>query len=110
MALDVWCGVFGRTFDVRGHGDYLEPCERYRIFAKLLPKRGAVAYLNDLHKGRNTGTVWFWFLDIFSVACVVFSLTGLWLLQIHAGKRASTWPLTVLGFVVPAVIALVFIH
>ncbi len=72
--------------------------------------RGAVAYLNDLHKGRNTGTAWFWFLDIFSVACVVFSLTGLWLLQIHAGKRASTWPLTVLGFVVPAVIALVFIH
>ena len=30
--------------------------------------RGWIAYLNDLHKGRNTGAVWSWFIDIFAGA------------------------------------------
>lgn len=72
--------------------------------------RGAVAYLNDLHKGRNTGVAWSWFIDIFSVASILFCLTGLWLLQIHAGKRRSTWPLTALGLLLPLVLAVFFIH
>src|SRR5687768_13729034 len=33
--------------------------------------RGWISYLNDLHKGRNTGLAWSWFLDIFAVACLV---------------------------------------
>jgi hypothetical protein len=72
--------------------------------------RGWVAYLNDLHKGRHTGTAWSWFLDIFAVACLVFSLTGLVLLQLHAGQRAATWPMVGLGVVIPVVLALIFIH
>lgn len=72
--------------------------------------RGAIAYLNDLHKGRNTGLVWAWFLDIFSIATVFFCLTGLWLLQIHSGKRAITWPLTIAGLAIPALLAILFIH
>jgi len=72
--------------------------------------RGVVSWLNDLHKGRNTGLVWFWFIDVFSVAAILFCLTGLWLLQIHAGKRAITWPLTLLGLAIPAVLAVFFIH
>lgn len=75
-----------------------------------LTRRGVISWLNDLHKGRNTGMVWFWFIDIFSVAAIFFCLTGLWLLQIHAGKRAITWPLTIAGLAIPAVIALFFIH
>lgn len=72
--------------------------------------RGWIAYLNDLHKGRHTGTVWSWFLDIFSIACLVFSITGLVLLQLHAGQRAATWPMVGLGVVIPVVLALIFIH
>lgn len=72
--------------------------------------RGWIAYLNDLHKGRNAGTAWKWFIDIFVGACIVFSLTGLVLLQLHAAKRRSTWPLVALGLVIPALIAIVFIH
>lgn len=72
--------------------------------------RGWIAYLNDLHKGRNTGGVWSWFLDIFAVACLIFSLTGLVLLKMHAGNRAATWPMVGLGLVLPAVLALIFIH
>lgn len=72
--------------------------------------RGWVSYLNDLHKGRNSGTAWFWFIDVFAVACVVFTLTGLLLLQLHAKHRPSTWPLVGAGLVIPALIALLFIH
>ena len=39
-------------------------------------ERGWVSYLNDLHKGRNTGSAWSWFIDIFALACVVFAGTG----------------------------------
>ncbi len=72
--------------------------------------RGAVAYLNDLHKGRNTGGAWSWFLDIFAVATMLFCLSGLWLLQIHSARRASTWPLTIAGLAVPVLLLLVFVH
>lgn len=72
--------------------------------------RGWISYFNDLHKGRNAGTAWSWFIDIFAVACLVFCITGLFLLQMHAGKRPATWPLVVLGLVLPLLLALLFIH
>ena len=72
--------------------------------------RGWISYLNDLHKGRNSGTVWKWFIDIFAVACFLFALTGLLLLKLHAARRPSTWPLVAAGFALPALLAIVFIH
>lgn len=72
--------------------------------------RGWVSYFNDLHKGRNTGEVWRWFIDIFAVACIIFSVTGLQLLMRHSKTRVSTWPVTALGVLVPFVIILLFVH
>jgi hypothetical protein len=72
--------------------------------------RGWIAWLNDLHKGRNSGAVWKWFIDIFVLACIVFSLTGLVLLQMHARNRPSTWPLVAAGLIIPAILAIFFIH
>ncbi|MEM5274548.1 PepSY-associated TM helix domain-containing protein [Cupriavidus taiwanensis] len=72
--------------------------------------RGAVSYLNDLHKGRHTGAAWSLFLDAFALACLVFCVTGLLLLKLHAGGRVATWPLVGLGLVVPVLLALLFIH
>jgi len=72
--------------------------------------RGWISYLNDLHKGRHTGTAWSWFLDIFAVACLVFCITGLLILKYHATNRPSTWPLVGIGFVLPALLALLLIH
>lgn len=75
-----------------------------------LTDRGWISYLNDLHKGRNAGTVWFWFIDVFAAACVLFTLTGLLLLQLHARRRRATWPLVAAGLAVPVVLAILFIH
>lgn len=75
-----------------------------------LTKRGAISWLNDLHKGRHTGTAWSWFLDIFSVSCVVFCLTGLVLLHVHARRRPGTWPVVAAGLLLPVVIILFFLH
>jgi hypothetical protein len=72
--------------------------------------RGWISYFNDLHKGRNTGVAWSWFIDVFAVACLVFCLTGLFLLQMHAGKRPATWPMVGLGLVAPLLLALLLIH
>ena len=72
--------------------------------------RGWISYLNDLHKGRNSGTEWSLFIDIFAFACLIFAITGLFLLWLHSAKRKSTWPLVGAGLVLPAAIAVVFIH
>ncbi len=72
--------------------------------------RGWISYLNDLHKGRNAGPAWGWFIDIFAIACVIFTVTGLWLLQLHARQRRMTWPYVGLGLLVPLLLALIFIH
>ena len=73
-------------------------------------ERGWISYFNDLHKGRNTGVVWFWFIDVFAVACVIFCITGLVLLYRHAGSRPTTWPVVGLGLVIPLLLAILFIH
>ncbi len=72
--------------------------------------RGWVSYFNDLHKGRDTGAVWRWFIDIFAVACVVFCVTGLFLLHFHAFRRPATWPMVGIGLVAPLLLILLFIH
>ena len=72
--------------------------------------RGWVSYLNDLHKGRNAGAAWAWFIDIFAGACILFTLTGLLLLQLHARHRPLTWPMVAIGLVVPMLLAIQFIH
>ena len=72
--------------------------------------RGWISYLNDLHKGRNTGVAWSWFIDVFAVFCIIFCITGLLLLKRYASGRPATWPMVALGLVLPWVLILLFIH
>lgn len=72
--------------------------------------RGWIAYLNDLHKGRNTGVAWRVFIDVVAAAVLFFSLTGLVLLQIQARQRTSTWPLVIGGTVFALVLMIFFVH
>ncbi|MCU4676525.1 PepSY-associated TM helix domain-containing protein [Catenovulum sp. 2E275] len=73
-------------------------------FYQEATNRGAIAYLNDLHKGRNTNLIWRWFIDIFALACIFFSVTGLILLKRYAKGRKSTWPLVLSGLFIPAIL------
>ena len=75
-----------------------------------LTERGWISYFNDLHKGRNTGVVWSWFIDVFAVFCIIFCITGLLLLKRYASGRPATWPMVALGLVLPWVLILLFIH
>ena len=75
-----------------------------------LTDRGWISYLNDLHKGRHTGAAWSWFIDIFAAAALLFSITGLLILKMHASHRPFTWPMVAMGLLVPFLLALLFVH
>jgi len=72
--------------------------------------RGPIAYLNDLHKGRDTGPAWSWFIDLFAGACIIFCVTGFLLLQLHARKRPSTWPIVGAGVLIPLFLVIFLMH
>ncbi|MEP0175653.1 MAG: PepSY-associated TM helix domain-containing protein [Paraglaciecola sp.] len=72
--------------------------------------RGWIAFFNDLHKGRDTGSAWAWFIDVFAGGCVIFSITGLVLLWRQTSSRQSTGPLAALGVLIPLVLILLFVH
>ncbi len=48
---------------------------------------GFLALLNDLHKGRYAGSSWRWFSDAVAVACVLFALSGFYLLWRQPSRR-----------------------
>nr|WP_293852854.1 PepSY-associated TM helix domain-containing protein [Steroidobacter sp.] len=75
-----------------------------------LTDRGWLSFLNDLHKGRNTGAAWSLFIDVFAFAALVFAVTGLLLLKMHASNRPGTWPMVGLGLALPLLLAILFIH
>jgi hypothetical protein len=52
-------------------------------------RMGAVAILNDLHKGRDTGRAWSWFIDICAVVISLVALTGLALIFFVQRNRVS---------------------
>lgn len=75
-----------------------------------LTDRGWISYFNDLHKGRNAGPAWSLFIDVFAFAALIFAVTGLFLLKMHAVHRPATWPMVGLGLVLPLLLAILFIH
>ncbi len=49
-------------------------------------ERGSLlGILNDLHKGRHSGTVWFWLIDVSAVVMMLFAFAGLIIL--YQGKK-----------------------
>lgn len=59
-------------------------------------RHGLVAILNDLHKGRDSGPVWSWVIDISAGMMVIVSLSGLLLLFYIKRRRISgTWIMVV---------------
>jgi uncharacterized protein len=61
---------------------------------------GAVAVMNDLHKGRDTGKAWSVVIDLSAVLMTLISLTGLVLLFYIKRRRASGLVTALVGTVV----------
>ncbi|WP_210419484.1 PepSY-associated TM helix domain-containing protein [Pedobacter sp. KBS0701] len=57
---------------------------------------GAVAVINDLHKGRDSGKAWSWIIDISAVLMTLVSISGIILICFIKKKRLS-------GFIIAAV-------
>jgi hypothetical protein len=52
--------------------------------------RGIVGKLDDLHKGLDTGVVWYWTIDLAAILLVVSSLTGMvTLVALRARRRTG---------------------
>jgi uncharacterized protein len=59
--------------------------------------QGAMAFFNDLHKGRDTGKAWLWVIDLSAILMTIISLTGLGLLLFIKRKRWSGLLLLLIG-------------
>lgn len=88
--------------DVKKPGGYtlaeLDLGERKVLLEKN--EYGVITTLNDLHMGRNSGLVWSWFIDISSIAMLLFSITGLWLVLPQKKRRERLFGVGVIGSVV----------
>ncbi len=67
-------------------------------------KHGLVAVLNDLHKGRDTGTTWSLVLDLSAGLLVLVSITGLILLFYLKLRRVAGMVTAVLGALIVVLI------
>ncbi len=63
-------------------------------------RNGFVAVLNDLHKGRDSGRVWSWLIDVSAVLMTLVSLTGMLLIWFVKRRRFSGLVLAGAGAVV----------
>jgi hypothetical protein len=61
---------------------------------------GFVGFMNDLHKGRDTGKTWAWVIDIAAGLMVLISLTGLILLLFIKRKRMNGLILLAAGTII----------
>jgi hypothetical protein len=79
------------TVAFRGPG-YSADATIYRATGKyeiVETRNGFWAVMNDLHKGRDTGTAWKWFIDVSAVLLTLVSITGLALIFFLYKKRTA---------------------
>lgn len=71
---------------------------------------GYLALANDLHKGRDSGALWKALIDITAIACLLFALTGFYLLLKMPSKKQLGNALAVLGGVMAVLAYLLAFH
>ncbi len=58
-------------------------------FELTVSQQGFVGVMNDLHKGRDSGTSWRWAIDVSGIFLVVISVTGI-VMQLFLRKRRTS--------------------
>jgi hypothetical protein len=59
--------------------------------------QGLMGFINDLHKGRDTGKAWLWIIDISAILLIIISASGLILLFFLKKKRIAGILLLMIG-------------
>lgn len=72
-------------------------------------KMGAVAVMNDLHKGRDSGSSWAWVIDISAIFLILVSLSGLILLLFMKKRRLAGLVSGVIGLIICYLIYVIFV-
>ncbi|RZJ82524.1 MAG: peptidase [Flavobacterium sp.] len=72
-------------------------------------KMGAVAVMNDLHKGRDSGSGWAWVIDISAIFLILVSLSGLILLLFMKKRRVAGLVSGVIGLIICYLIYVIFV-
>lgn len=62
-----------------------------------LIRAGIVGIMNDLHKGRDTGSKWSWVIDVSAILMVLVSLTGIILILYIKRKKWSGLLIAMIG-------------
>ena len=71
--------------------------------------RGFLGKLGDLHKGFDTGRVWYWTIDVAATLIVVSSLTGIVTLMALRHRRRTGFTLGALGVLTVIAIYLIWV-
>jgi hypothetical protein len=72
-------------------------------------KMGIVAIMNDLHKGRDSGSGWSWIIDISAVFLILVSLSGLILLCFIKKRRVAGFITGIIGLIICYLIYVIFV-
>lgn len=70
---------------------------------------GLVAVMNDLHKGRDSGSGWSWVIDVSAVLMSLVSLTGIILILFLKRKRISGLVIALVGAILCYLIYAIFV-
>jgi hypothetical protein len=71
---------------------------------------GFIGLINDLHKGRDTGSAWSWVIDVSAVLLALVSLSGLMLLFFLKKKRLLGLLVAMLGGLLAWLVYLIWIQ
>jgi hypothetical protein len=71
--------------------------------------RGILGKLDDLHKGLDTGVVWYWTIDVAAILLVVSSLTGMVTLMALRARRRNGFLVCALGVLTVIAIYVIWI-
>lgn len=71
---------------------------------------GYLALLNDLHKGRYAGFSWKMLIDATAIACIIFALTGFYLILKQNSRRSIGNCLAMLGIFISLLAYVLSLH
>jgi uncharacterized protein len=72
--------------------------------------QGAMAVINDLHKGRHTGTSWRWLIDVSGIGLAVVAFTGMTLQFFLRKRRRSAFVSAGVGTIILGFLAYVAVQ